>query len=51
VELRWRSRQISIIDSMELVDLIVRARVAGTPSGPIVRVSASPSRSDAAEPG
>jgi hypothetical protein len=38
---------MAIIDSMVLVDLSVRARVGGTPSLPMVRVSASPSRKDA----
>ena len=45
------SRQISIIDSMALVDRRVRARVGGTPSRLTVSVSARPSRSDPAAPG
>jgi len=42
---------MAIIDSMLFVDLSVRASVGGTPSRPMVRVSASPSRKDAAAPG
>jgi hypothetical protein len=45
------SRQISIIDSIELVLRNVRARVGGTPRRPMVKVSASPSRRLAAAPG
>jgi transposase len=37
--------------NLSSVDRNVRARVGGTPSRPIVRVSASPSRSDPAAPG
>jgi hypothetical protein len=45
------SRQISIMDSMGLVDRRVRARVGGTPSRSTVRVSSRPSRRLAAAPG
>src|SRR5215467_2962684 len=45
------SRQIPIIDSMLFVECSVCARVGGTPSRRMVRVSAMPSRSDAAAPG
>jgi hypothetical protein len=42
---------MAIIDSIELVDLRVRASVGGTPSRMTVSVSASPSRNEAAAPG
>jgi hypothetical protein len=45
------SRQMEIIDSRVFVDLSVRARVGGTPSRVMVRVSARPSRRLAAAPG
>lgn len=45
------SRQMAIIDSIEFVDLRVRASVGGTPSRMTVSVSASPTRSEAAAPG
>jgi hypothetical protein len=46
-----RLRQISIMDSMGLVVRNVRARVGGAPRRMTVRVSARPSRSEAAAPG
>jgi replicative superfamily II helicase len=39
-----RSRQISIMDSTQLVDRSVRASVGGTPRRPIVNVSSSSAR-------
>jgi hypothetical protein len=45
------SRQISIIDSMALVERSVRANVGATPRRVTVRVSNSPSRRLAAAPG